>query len=178
MKTAHIVFALMVLIPSTTQLSHAASGGQGPVTSSTASTEGKDKTIPGPHFILTVPIVLTHIPPEVDQYQVDCVVGLLKSNFYGKGGATGAIPTTTSKETGIDFRGEAEVGIFVDNATAQLLSGATEKYHCTLHLQGTAYGKTTKYLGNNGLTFQQGQSGFPIADGAPFKRVITGTLPK
>ena len=129
---------------------------------------------PGPHFIFTVPVTLLSLPPEVDQYEVSCdvfVKGYRPS--VGHGSAVGAIPNAGSKSSGVDFRTEATVGVVVTKGDMVTLD-SVGKCQCHLYLRGTAYGVTTTYLADAkaGLPYQEGESGFPLAPGASFIRMI------
>lgn len=157
---------------------------------------------PGPHFILTVPIALFSLPPEVDQYEVICGVFEDKEGAgggaggvrVGGGSAVGAIPDAGSRsgsagkqtqgpegmkvgaipDAGVDFKTEATVGIFVTRGTLE----SVRRYQCSLYLRGTAYGVTTTYMTDRSLLYHQGESEFPLAPKAPFKRHIEGQIPR
>lgn len=141
--------------------------------------KGEKPLPPGPQLILTVPMGLLSLPPEVDQYEVRCNVFVPGySDPVGHGSAVGAIPNTGSK-SGVDFKAEATVGIFFTVGTMETLS-AFNGYECWLGLRGTAYGVTTTYLSNydRRLPYQQGESGFPLNPGAPFIRHIKVQIPR
>jgi hypothetical protein len=147
--------------------------------SALSQVEGKSANtpVPGPHVILTVPVVLTNIPPEVDQYQVSCHVRHGARQYAGS--VSGAMPAV-AKGPGRSFSGEVTVGITIPNATAESLP-SLPNYECSLHLQGSTYGVTTVYMadgpnqGGKGLAlpYGDGQTWFPLADAAPFQRIVS-----
>jgi hypothetical protein len=136
--------------------------------------------LPAPQIILTVPIKLSNIPPEVDQYQVDCLVFLSDAKgkrHTAKGSASGALPAVVERAPGRNFSGEATVPLAIPNATAELLPLPVRPiYECKLHLQGSSFGLTTIYMGDKAIDkafpYGDGQSAFPLADGAPFQRIV------
>jgi hypothetical protein len=128
----------------------------------------------GPHIILTVPLNLMSLPPEIDQYKVDCNVMGPNGGVSGKGFATGVIGrATNASNTGVDFKSDVQVEVFVTGTAATLKS--VVQYSCRLSLQGTAGGVTTNYLmaGPTGDAVATnciyGEAKFPLATGAPCK---------
>jgi hypothetical protein len=132
---------------------------------------------PGPHIILTVPLVLRSMPPEVNQYEVVCFVeGAPGSSaqrgtgkILGKGVATGPIAGTSQKSPDA-FTKDVEVEVDVTPATAETLQ-SVESYQCELFLDGVANGFTVRYLGD-------GRTTMPLAAGVHPKRLIRGPMPK
>lgn len=142
---------------------------------------------PGPHIILTVPVELYKLPPEVDQYAVTCEAWTgvphsklpdgVPAKVVGKGSASGPIPNADPKGNH-DIKSTATVGIFIDfprsgglgpEGIAKWLASATW-YRCELTLSGTAYQVTTTYLDST--------TSIPLSKGAPYIQFVQGELPK
>jgi len=126
---------------------------------------------PGPHFILTVPIVLRSIPPEVNQYEVGCVVfGTDAGVIMGNGLFTGPITAVDVKGTGV-FSTEATVDVFLRDPTGAAFA-EVRTYRCQLFLNGTAGGHSQRYFGEKSSSVQM-----PVSPGAPLQRAVGGPIP-
>jgi len=148
---------------------------------------------PGPHLILSVPLSLHNLPPEVTQYEVTCSVRA--TSFHPSGGASQTTPSppatqqpiaagkptlargsgtargqlpSASLGRGTDVDLELSVGVFISPSDAHALS-LVNWYHCELTLQGTAYQTTVDYLNATAT--------IPVATGVPYTRVVEGLLP-
>jgi len=152
----------------------------------------------GPHFILSVPVELSSLPPEIDQYEVNCTAHYAMPNLpdqkaattaspttsadksiVGRGSAKGVVPGANSKDDRA-FKSTVAVGIFINfppihgqvagpDAVAHRLAQAV-RYRCELTLSGTAYQVTTNYLSSNRT--------IPLAPRAPYVQFVEGPLPK
>lgn len=122
---------------------------------------------PGPHFVITVPLLLRNLPPEVNQYEVRCTVSGPDSTgrptSMGEGAATGSIPPG-------ELRVEATVDVFLRDPT-QTAFVQVRGYQCELFLNGTASGHTQRYLGGTG------SAQMPLAPGAPLNTSVRGPMP-
>jgi hypothetical protein len=173
-------------------LASAATMTQAAMTGTTGKPATHSAPPAGPHFILSVPVELSSLPPEIDQYAVTCIAynsvpklrgeGMVTAtspgtSIVGRGSAKGAVSGANSKDNR-DFKSTATVGIFIDfpghtgegPATVARRLASAVWYRCELTLSGTAYQVTTNYLSGN--------TTIPLAPRAPYVQFVEGPLPK
>ncbi len=123
----------------------------------------------GPHFTFTVPVRLTNLPPEVQQYLVSCAVRAgPAAPIMGGGASLGAISG-----------GSLNADVVV-NVTANALAdpALATYYQCEVALSGPKPPGSPpggdliiQYLGPS-LTR------FPLLAGAPFRQLTAGAIPR
>jgi hypothetical protein len=132
---------------------------------------------PGPHVLITVPLVLTALPPEVNQYEINCAVfaaggrgsAAARGTALGKGVAVG--PTATpGARPGEVLHTDVVVEVFLNDPSVETLA-QVDFYRCHLVLSGTANGHTQRYTGE-GLA-----APMPIAAGSHPRFEASGPVP-
>lgn len=120
---------------------------------------------PGPHFIITVPVRLANLPPEITGYRVGCAVTESPTGTPGivaRGEVTGDIK-------GGAVNTDVVVNLTVTNALRD--PGRVTDYQCSLHLYGP------NPSGSGGLVYMDGANvRMPLAPGAPVKRSAYGRV--
>jgi hypothetical protein len=115
------------------------------------------------------------MPPEVNQFEVDCTVfgpggyGMGGGEALGGGAVTGPITAMDVRGAGV-FSVEATVDVFLRNPTRAAFADVST-YRCELFLNGTASGHTQRYFGGTGSVQM------PVSPGAPHRREVGGPIP-
>jgi hypothetical protein len=132
-----------------------------------ATPSGAQVPATGPHFTFTVPLRLVNLPPEIQRYDVMCMVNTGPRTPAVGGGITRAVVSGGSVTTDV-----------VVNVSANTLADpalATD-YSCSVALigvapAGSAPGPLITYL-------DFGNTRFPLAPGAVFRQVTSGPIPR